>query len=36
LGMLIGQAAHAYAIWHGVMPKTAQLYRDLRAEIDAG
>ncbi|MFM7659921.1 MAG: shikimate dehydrogenase [Betaproteobacteria bacterium] len=36
LGMLIGQAAHAYAIWHGVIPETAQLYRDLRAEIDAG
>jgi shikimate dehydrogenase len=35
LGMLIAQAAHAYAQWHGQMPETAQLYRDLRAEIDA-
>ncbi|HAB48552.1 MAG: shikimate dehydrogenase [Betaproteobacteria bacterium] len=35
LGMLVSQAAHAYARWHGLMPETAQLYQDLRAEIDA-
>jgi len=34
LGMLVGQAAHAYALWHGVMPQTAQVYKDLRAAID--
>ena len=34
LGMLVGQAAHAYAIWHGVMPQTAPVYKDLRAAID--
>jgi len=32
--MLVGQAAHAYALWHGVMPQTAQVYKDLRAAID--
>ena len=35
LGMLVGQAAHAYALWHGVMPQTAPVYKDLRAAIDA-
>ena len=34
LGMLVGQAAHAYALWHGVMPQTAPVYKDLRAAID--
>ena len=35
LGMLVGQAAHAYALWHGVMPKVEPVYRDMRALIDA-
>jgi shikimate dehydrogenase len=33
LGMLVGQAAEAYRIWHGVSPRTAQVYAELRASL---
>ncbi|NCX87798.1 MAG: shikimate dehydrogenase, partial [Betaproteobacteria bacterium] len=35
LGMLVGQAAHAYAIWQGLMPDTMPVYQELRSAIDA-
>jgi len=33
LGMLVGQAAEAYRIWHGVSPCTAPVYAGLRASL---
>lgn len=30
LGMLIGQAAHAFALWHGVMPEITLLMAEMR------
>lgn len=33
LGMLVGQAAVAFAIWRGVMPQTNSVLSDLREEI---
>jgi len=34
LGMLVGQAAHAYALWHGVKPEIEPVYQEIRAAID--
>lgn len=34
LGMLVGQAAAAYEIWHGVMPEVDAVLEALRRELD--
>ena len=34
LGMLVEQAADAFALWHGVRPQTDEVYAQLRAEAD--
>ena len=36
LGMLVEQAAEAYALWRGVCPDTAPVLRELRAAIEVG
>ncbi|MCD1127276.1 shikimate dehydrogenase [Jinshanibacter sp. LJY008] len=33
LGMLVGQAAHAFNLWHGVMPKVEPVLDELRKEL---
>lgn len=33
-GMLVGQAAHAFALWHGVMPEIAPVLAVLRQEAE--
>lgn len=33
LGMLVGQAAHAFQLWHGVMPEIAPVLNQLRNEL---
>lgn len=33
LGMLVGQAAHAFKLWHGVMPQIAPVLNTLRDEL---
>jgi shikimate dehydrogenase len=33
LGMLVGQAAHAFLLWHGVMPEIEPVLRQLRHEL---
>ncbi|WP_077033236.1 shikimate dehydrogenase [Pelomonas sp. KK5] len=35
LGMLVEQAAEAFAVWRGVAPQTAAVLSALRAEVDA-
>lgn len=33
LGMLVGQAAHAFLLWHGVMPQIEPVLQQLRKEL---
>jgi len=33
LGMLVGQAAHSFMLWHGVMPDIAPVIAQLKAEM---
>jgi shikimate dehydrogenase len=33
LGMLVGQAAHAVLLWHGVLPKTEPVIKQLQQEL---
>lgn len=35
LGMLVEQAAHAFLLWHGVMPKVEPILQQLRKEMAA-
>jgi shikimate dehydrogenase len=35
LGMLVGQAAESFYLWHGVRPETDSVLRIIRAELDA-
>lgn len=35
LGMLVGQAAHAFALWHGVMPEIEPVLAQLKKEMAA-
>lgn len=35
LGMLVGQAAHAFFLWHGVMPEIEPVLQQLRKEMAA-
>ncbi|WP_058914322.1 shikimate dehydrogenase [Entomohabitans teleogrylli] len=33
LGMLVGQAAHAFLLWHGVLPRTESVIERLKQEL---
>lgn len=35
LGMLVGQAAHAFHLWHGVMPEVEPVLQQLRRELQS-
>ena len=35
LGMLVGQAAHAFALWHETMPDIEPVIKQLRSELSA-
>lgn len=35
LGMLVGQAAHAVLLWHGVLPAVEQVIEKLKQEMTA-
>ncbi|RPD93315.1 shikimate dehydrogenase [Candidatus Pantoea deserta] len=35
LGMLVGQAAHAFSLWHGVMPEIAPVIAQLKQAMQA-
>lgn len=35
LGMLVGQAAHSFMLWHGVMPDITAAINVLKAEMRA-
>jgi len=35
LGMLVGQAAHAFALWHDTMPDIEPVIRQMRSEMSA-
>lgn len=35
LGMLVGQAAHAFLLWHGVMPEIEPVLRCVRSQLAA-
>jgi len=35
LGMLVGQAAHAFMLWHGIMPEIAPVIATLKNEMQA-
>ena len=33
LGMLVGQAAHAFYLWHGVMPQIEPVLEELKKDL---
>ena len=35
LGMLVAQAAHAFLLWHGILPEIAPVIQALQQELDA-
>jgi shikimate dehydrogenase len=35
LGMLVGQAAESFYLWHGMRPETGSVLKMIRAELDA-
>ncbi|VFS55773.1 Shikimate dehydrogenase [Leminorella grimontii] len=35
LGMLVGQAAHAFYLWNGVMPEVESVMVELRKELSS-
>jgi len=35
LGMLVGQAAHAVMLWHGVLPEVEPVIEKLKLELSA-
>ncbi|HCP6513015.1 shikimate dehydrogenase, partial [Escherichia coli] len=35
LGMLVAQAAHAFLLWHGVLPDVEPVIKQLQEELSA-
>jgi len=35
LGMLVGQAAHAVLLWHGVLPQVEPVIKSMQQELSA-